>query len=520
MRSGGRHFLGVVGGCALLCGAGRMRAASAPQLGSATSFAILGGSAVTSQGPTTVIGNVGVSPGKTIDGLGADAVAVGALYRNDTVARQAQRDAAAASAELTHVACVALAAFPSTLTPGVYCVAPFAMPLSGTLTLDAAGDAEGVWIFRVSELTTAVGASVVVANGGHDRNVFWQVASTVTLGERTAFAGNILAAAITLQNGATLSGRALARTGAVLLDSNKVSLCCEPIEILQAGLPPAFVGVPYQQQLTANGGTGVYTFAATGPLPAGLTLTAGGTIAGTPLTKGSFAFSVTATDTHGCSGTRVYTIEVACVTTIVVSPAVLPGGTVGTPYFAVIRATGTSSATFPPPTNLPPGLSLITVAGRGLLSGPPTLAGQFTFDLTAEDTISHCAGSTTYTVTICPRIVTFPTLPDGFIGVPYSEVVLASGGAAPYRFDLVSGSLPSDLVPFADGTVSGTPTVDGTSIVTFRVTDANGCTGEGDVTIVIRPAPLIGPDIDALSGWGIALLCGALALAGFRRSLG
>src|SRR4029077_17131484 len=112
-----------------------------------------------------------------------------------------------------------------TLTPGVYCFASSAQ-LTGALTLDAQGDANAVFIFKIgSTLTTASASSVVLINGGSPNNVFWQVGSSATLGTTTAFVGNIVAlTSITLTTGVVVSGRVLARNGAVTMDTNTVGL--------------------------------------------------------------------------------------------------------------------------------------------------------------------------------------------------------------------------------------------------------------------------------------------------------
>jgi ABC-type Fe2+-enterobactin transport system substrate-binding protein len=111
-----------------------------------------------------------------------------------------------------------------TLTPGLYKSTSSLSISSGDLTLDAQGDGAAVFIFQMaSTLTTTAGRQVTLANGARSANVYWQVGTSATLGTTSAFQGTILAdQAITLNNGATLNGRALARIAAVALDSNTI----------------------------------------------------------------------------------------------------------------------------------------------------------------------------------------------------------------------------------------------------------------------------------------------------------
>lgn len=191
-------------------------------------FSVLAGSTVTNTGSSVVSGDVGVSPGTAVTGF-PPGLAGGTIHIADGAAAEAQAaltagyiDAAGRSGGTS----VAGDLVGQTLTGGVY-KSTSSLEISGDVTLDAQGNPDAVFIFQISStLITGSGSHIVLANGAKACNVFWQVGSSATLGTNSVFKGNILAlTSITVTTGVNLEGRALARNGAVTLDTDVITGC-------------------------------------------------------------------------------------------------------------------------------------------------------------------------------------------------------------------------------------------------------------------------------------------------------
>jgi hypothetical protein len=253
----------------------------------------------------------------------------------------------------------------------------------------------------------------------------------------------------------------------------------------QSPLPGGEVGVAYTQAFAATGGTQPYTWSVYGgtALPTGLTLSATGSLTGTPTAAGTFNFTVQVADSAGHTATQAFTITVTAVLTI--TTATLPNGTVGTPYSQTLTAAGVSGtlAWSISTGALPAG---ITLSSAGSLSGTPSAPGTFTF--TVSVTGGGQTATKTFTITVAAALtITTATLPNATVGTPYSQTLTATGVSGTLTWSISTGALPGGITLSSAGALSGTPSASGTFNFTVSVT-GGGQTATQSFTITVAAA--------------------------------
>lgn len=244
-------------------------------------------------------------------------------------------------------------------------------------------------------------------------------------------------------------------------------------------LPNASTNTPYSVALAATGGTGTRTWSLQqgSSLPPGLSLNSQtGGISGTPTQAGIFNFTVVVTDSLGVTGSRLYALNVQSALTIT-TPATLPTAGVGVAYSTTIQAAGgVPPYSFSvPPQLLPPGL--VFNGSTGVLSGTPSVPGNYSFAVGVLDAQQNSASRTFFIevsqATSTPTIQTPSPLPDATLGAPYSITFTASGGFPPYQFFRLSGALPPGLALNSQtGTLSGVPSQTGSYGFVIDVMDS------------------------------------------------
>ncbi|MHB8920722.1 MAG: ice-binding family protein [Halothiobacillus sp.] len=434
-----RGLLASIGFSAFILVSAPTLAAVAPSLGAAQSFAVLGATTVTNTGPTIITGDLGLSPGTSITGFPPGTV-IGTIHAADASAASAQAATTTAYNALASQSCDFGPYAPGdlagqTLTPGVYCFSSSASN-TGLLRLDAQGNPNAVFVFKMgSTFTAGSGSSVQIINNGQSCNVFWQVGSSATLGTTSSVIGNILAqASITLNNGASLSGSALARTGAVTLDSNAVSAC----SLLPPPTAPS-LGKAFNPSTINAGGVSVLTVTLSNPNTAVATLTAAlvdtlpsGVVAA-PTPNASTTCSGTGAPVASAGGTSVTlpagrSIPANGTCTLAVNVTSAVGGSyINTlPAGALVTSNGNNAA--------PAAATLTVVPPPGPVPQPPLLGKAF------NPSTINAGGVSVLTVTLSnpnTAVATLTaalvdTLPSGVVAAPTPNAsTTCSGTGAP-----------------------------------------------------------------------------------------
>ena len=352
-----------------------------------------------------------------------------------------------------------------------------------SLSITIANPAVVVTTATLADGTVGTAYSQTLAASGGDGSYTWGLVS----------GGGTLPAGLTLFDSGSISGTPtspgtssftvrVTSGGQSATRALTITVQQPAVTITTTTLAAGEVGVAYSQTLAASGGVGGFTWSmAGGSLPAGLTLSAAGTITGTPTTAGSSTFSVRAT-----SGTQS---AVASLTILVQPPPVtvttstLRAAVQGVPYADTLRATGgTGSYTWALTAgSLPAGLAL---SAGGVISGTPTAQGSSTFTVQATSGTRTDTQDLTLTVQAPALVITTSSLPAGAVGDPYNQALVASGGTGVYSWTLTAGVLPGGLALSTAGVISGSPTALGTFNFTVQVSSGSE-TVSRDLSITI-----------------------------------
>lgn len=251
-------------------------------------------------------------------------------------------------------------------------------------------------------------------------------------------------------------------------------------------LPAGVVGVRYVAAFGASGSDSVTFALAGGAVPGGLTFTSNGFLAGTPAVPGQFSFTVSVTDQNGNSASKAFTLLIQPAP-LTLSGTVPPTAPLGSPLsISVTAAGGVPPYRYSIGGSLPPGTSFT----NGVISGTPTVQGNYSFRITVSDSAGTVAG-TDFSITVVPPVLALPgsALPDAQVGVSYSARVAATGGIPPITY---SGSgLPDGLSLSTAGAISGTPVADGKFSFSVTATDSAGGKVTGSFSLTIAPARLV-----------------------------
>ncbi len=245
------------------------------------------------------------------------------------------------------------------------------------------------------------------------------------------------------------------------------------LSITTTTLTSGVQGVAYSQTLTAAGGTGsgnAWTVSA-GALPAGLTLSTGGVLAGTPTANGQFSFTAKVTDSSNATATQALSLQIGAPLSITTSGA-LPQGITGAAYsgitFAAAGGTGGPYTWSVSAGTLPPGLSL---SSAGALSGNASAAGSYNFTVSVNDGVSPAATKAASLTVYAVLSITTASFPNGLVGSNYTQTLASTGGSGTVTW--AATGLPGGATLSTAGVLSSNAfTAAGTFQIAVTVTDS------------------------------------------------
>jgi large repetitive protein len=254
--------------------------------------------------------------------------------------------------------------------------------------------------------------------------------------------------------------------------------------IATASLPSAGLGAPYSATLQTAGIDSNTTWTVTsGALPAGLTLSSGGVISGTPTAAGAATFTVQASGAaKDFTGTRIDTKQFTLNVVALAARLSRPAAEVGVPFRASLVGSGGQAPYTFTATGAPAGLS---VSSDGTISGRPTRAGTYTIAAHIVDG-TGAASNLQLKLVVKPRLaIKTATLPAASAGRGYHAQLGVRGGVGPFKWSATG--LPSGLKLSAkSGSLAGTPHGAGTFRLTVRVRDALGAVSKKTLSLTIR----------------------------------
>jgi hypothetical protein len=250
-----------------------------------------------------------------------------------------------------------------------------------------------------------------------------------------------------------------------------------PLTITTSSLPDGIQGQAYATTVTAGGGTGPYTWSASG-LPSGLGINVStGQITGIPAAAGTTTAAITVTDsTSPTHLSMTVNLSIRIVLPLSITTASLPAGIVGTAYNTSVASNGGASPITWSATGLPGGLGIN--ASTGAITGTPTTPGTVTAGITATDATNptHQVMTANLSISIVgPLTITTSSLPGGLVGTAYTATVTAAGGTNPVTWN--ASNLPAGLgINSLTGAITGNPTTAGTTTAAITATDSTNPT--------------------------------------------